>query len=385
MLNINKYFYLSFFIFIVIIYLFSTFFLYTTKEHLNFKEIDEIQSNHKFKLYLSGIFQNTHDYKFYNFLSKKPEILILGSSRSMSIRGEFFNTNFYNGGGLVNNFNDLQSILTFIENYNHKYLKEIIIVIDPWWFLENKNYNSLIVSKEYNIKKYNQILKWKTSFTDTIKLLNSIIGKGLKVERLFTNEVNFNYIGFEAIYSNTGFDKFGSYHYDGILKGQIKGDIKFQDALIRNKKDDDPFTKNNKIDFKKLNLFIEKINNLSNANFNYKILFLPFEKTLRSNLESRKKLVYLENIFNYLDNNQVRYFNYTFSDFDSCEYIDSTHIGDVIAARILLDINLKHQIEKLNINLLSNIIEKYTGYASWHANYRGIKEIDFLRINCQKD
>jgi hypothetical protein len=70
---------------------------------------------------------------------RRPSILALGSSRVMEFRGFMFHPferEFYNGGGLIQNVNDLAAFARQVREGRLPRPRVIIIGIDPWWVSE---------------------------------------------------------------------------------------------------------------------------------------------------------------------------------------------------------------------------------------------------------
>jgi hypothetical protein len=76
--------------------------------------------------YLSQDFRN---YKLYGIKHTEPEMLFIGSSRVMQIKGNFFKEKFYNAGGLIQHHRDLNQFLE--KPISARFL---FIGIDSWWY-----------------------------------------------------------------------------------------------------------------------------------------------------------------------------------------------------------------------------------------------------------
>ena len=58
-------------------------------------------------LFSSGINQDPYEYKFALLNKVKPEVVVVGSSRAMQVRQEFFSKKFVNLGGTVSNISQV--------------------------------------------------------------------------------------------------------------------------------------------------------------------------------------------------------------------------------------------------------------------------------------
>jgi hypothetical protein len=86
-------------------------------------------------LYGRGFFsQQFNLYKRGAIAARKPEILVVGSSRVMQFRAQMFpGHSFYNGGGLLQNLGDLVALARILREERLPRPKVMIVGIDPWW------------------------------------------------------------------------------------------------------------------------------------------------------------------------------------------------------------------------------------------------------------
>jgi hypothetical protein len=105
-------------------------------ETVNIDEIlDEQQDSTG--LFMRRFLDQEYTYKLSALERHQPEIIIVGSSRVMQFRSDYFNKSFYNGGGLLQNYKDLLSFL--VKGHGERLL---IIGLDPWWFKKDNSENS---------------------------------------------------------------------------------------------------------------------------------------------------------------------------------------------------------------------------------------------------
>ena len=137
--------------------------------------------------------------------------------------------------------------------------------------------------------------------------------------------------------------------------------------------------------------FLQLIRGLEKQNIHV-ITFLPPLVT-----EVNNEILKLGNKFNYIDQlkHQLRNADINFYDFSnaellefsSCEFLDGYHGGEVVYMRILNEISkTDEQLEQMvNIKSITNKI--YENQGRWIVPNPDIsqnKEIDFLKIGCQK-
>jgi hypothetical protein len=81
--------------------------------------------------------QEYNIYKLSALERHQPEVIIVGSSRVMQFRSNYFKESFYNGGGLLQNYKDLLSFLA--EGHGERLL---VIGLDQWWFKKDNSESS---------------------------------------------------------------------------------------------------------------------------------------------------------------------------------------------------------------------------------------------------
>jgi len=242
----------------------------------------------------------------------KPEILVLGSSRSMQYSGDFFTNDksFYCAGGAIN---ALQNFYQYWDRITYK-PEYLILTIDPWWFNENfdnlnKNYFDVDFEKPGNpIRVF--VNQWKTVYEDLFS------GK-IALSKVIKNKNKNNY-GLLAIMKNEGFIQDGTYQYNEgkIKKGfQINKDGYLKDAL----KNKDRFKECEKINSKALDKFIGFISmavqDLGKENVFVMYPAMPESLLKKLDKETHQNYFYLndsiQSRLNQLDFNNYYYSTYT--------------------------------------------------------------------------
>src|SRR5574340_762986 len=88
-------------------------------------------------LFLRGSMgQAFQPYKLLAVQSRRPRVLVLGSSRVMEFRAEMFGADsFYNAGGMIQGVDDLHA---FVRQVGRDRLPRVILLgVDLWWFNSN--------------------------------------------------------------------------------------------------------------------------------------------------------------------------------------------------------------------------------------------------------
>lgn len=147
---------------------FYEYLLYGMGETYSIPKVFSVQEKKQGSLYMRKyISQGFKNYKYSGILRYQPEILVLGSSRVMQFRSEFFNNKFYNAGGLVRSHKDLNSLIN-----SEIEAKTILIGIDPWWYKEDniinaKDHNRFSIGEySFDITRYNSLMDYDDLISD---------------------------------------------------------------------------------------------------------------------------------------------------------------------------------------------------------------------------
>ncbi len=182
------------------------------------EQVVERQKLNPQSLYLSGIKDNNIDYKLNLFNQLNPNVVAIGSSRSMQVRTSFFKTNFVNFGGTVNSIAELDYVTSRLIKLETK-PSIVLIFADIWWFNEKfQNPRSTFIPP-------NQ-LNYLT-LPNTRLLIKPILKNGVVINKD-------RRLGFGAVYQNQGYDSSGSFHYVSLVTGEKPStDFRFQDTFKR--------------------------------------------------------------------------------------------------------------------------------------------------------
>lgn len=317
-------------------------------------------------LYGSALREDPSYLKFAIIEEKKPDILILGSSRVMQFRQKFFYNSMYTMGGLVISLNDITNIWEEVEKIYKP--KIIIIGVDMWWF--NPQYSMM---NEEHFKKSNLLNE-----DENLKIF---INNRIYMYRRFWNEIVFNNrfrnicinnnidknnklgyqdkdtIGASALYKRAGYRIDGSYFYGYEFMNEIENPNHLK-SIEKNKlsrlKRTDFIDKNNLIAFKNL------IHRIKKENVEVVVFLPPFPEEVYDLLSNTNKSGILlkefeYNIKNICKEEQVSFYNFgnmAWLDSSDNEALDGLHGSERTYAKLVL----KMRNDKI---LGSYINEKY--------------------------
>jgi len=140
--------------------------------------------------------QEFNTYKTMGLKKTQPKIVVVGSSRTMQFRSEYFTENFYNAGGLLQNHQDLAYFL------NEEQTADFFIIgLDSWWYKKD----NVETAKSW-LGRGGEIVKGSQRF-NALKRIADVFGDTRK-KRIREN------IGANAQLANGGFRRDGSMKVD---------------------------------------------------------------------------------------------------------------------------------------------------------------------------
>ena len=331
-------------------------------------------------LFSSGINQSFFPYKSELMKINAPDVVALGSSRALEVRGKFIQGRFTNMGGVVSSIADLESYAKFITEFSPK-PKLTLLFLDPWWFNRDFNSSHVVISREEFPKMISL-----DHFYRGIKLLN----RGNWIIKSFQD----NNLGIAALLTGDGFSIDGSYHYSGSISGKnISNDIKFVRTLDLIKNGDWVFKNGTEPDAALITRACDAIAEIKKNTYNIVLVAPPFPGPVWDQLKENPKFGYIKkayielqrclstNVYEYLSLDQIKGSN-------DCEFIDGIHGGDTVYARILLSIATNNHIVNSYVDreYLEAFVRDESGYAGGFTRHTlvGAKEIDFLKLGCDK-
>src|SRR5262245_22617672 len=92
------------------------------------------QRAHDDALFLRATDQAFYAYKYQGILTRKPSVLVAGSSRTMKFRAEMFGErakDFYNAGGMLNSLRDVRDFCVTLPSTHTPAI--LLLGIDLWW------------------------------------------------------------------------------------------------------------------------------------------------------------------------------------------------------------------------------------------------------------
>lgn len=331
-------------------------------------------------LFSSGINQDVFQYKLKLLEKKAPEIVAIGSSRAMQMRGEFFGASFLNMGGTISHVSDLEYLAKKLASRPTK-VGFMLLVVDPWWF--NNRYPG--AAQEHARVDFPDFIN-----TDIISQAIDTLGRG----NWLKNVGRTSDLGIHAILTHEGFAADGSYHYTDTISGRRSfGDEAFKNTLSRIENSSQRFEKNNHADKALLGRACVAINSLRQSAGYLAIIAPPFSHKVWLRM-AEGGYAYIEDIGSYLGQCIQ---DVTFVDIsdptdlpgsNDCEFIDGFHGGDTTAARMLLLLAGRDSkaAAYISTDYLKDFLARHAGYAAGITAEKitSNREVDFMKIGCRK-
>lgn len=168
------------------------------------------------------------EYKFKNLVLRNPDIAIIGTSRVMQFRQEFFQyDSYYNAGGIISKIGDLEPLLT--ELIEEGIVPDTIIVgLDQYFF--NSNWDPI---RESDSLSYLSRLRNAPNIVvpNRFRLLEAVLSEP---QLLFNSSlISSKNFGLQGKVFNQGFRQDGSYYYGRYYELGERNDPDFSNTIDR--------------------------------------------------------------------------------------------------------------------------------------------------------
>lgn len=378
----------------------SLVFLLRSGELLELDEVVEKQVENG-AFYGNALRDNEVAYKLALFKHHQPEVVVLGSSRALQIRDQFFTVPFVNMGRAMTEVESAAPIIeTLIAGPKPKLL---IISVDFWWFnptlrqarLELRNSREaidIVIPRSTSFE-----LIPKTVFAPIQWVRNGLISARLVKETILGVKKQPARLGVGAVNGKILYAPDGSFVYYWVVGSAAEADepsyFQFRGTLRDTALPTGYFAPADRPDevvLEQFNALLARAQAEGIATITflaplappaYDSLMKPSDRT--GYLNQLRQALFETNSYHrdYLDPSQ----------FDSppCEFADGMHGGEITYLRILVDIaedSASGLHEFFDSEAAEEIIEKYSGRAMVPNPQfdSGLRESDFLGLGCVK-
>lgn len=338
------------------------------------------QQKNERSLFSSGLNQNSFKYKIKLMDAFLPEVVAIGSSRAMQVRGAYFSTGFVTLGGAVNHVSELEVMVDELVSRENK-PKLAIFFADPWWF--NKTYSGSGGAKPQR----HQTIQFSLP-------LAVLALKRLENGNWISKLSNTNNSGIHAILTNEGFGSDGSYHHTNTING-INASFEDQglaNTLERVRAGDRRFEKGQQADIALLMRACTALNKAISQLDHVLVVAPPFAAVVWQEMV-KGDYQYISDAYNKITEcvGDKRFYSFISGELipngSDCEFLDGFHGGDVTYARMvsLIGENDERLNKYLDRQALGKFIAEGAGRAGpMTSQIYSVKEVDFLKIGCEK-
>jgi len=322
--------------------------LAATRERAGLDEITAAAADGTLVLYGTSHHENFAAFKLRAAAQKKAALLVLGTSRSMQLRSEFFSTDsFYNAGGGVRTMADYED---FLSRLPADALPEtLLLVLDQNMF--NTTWRE---SSPTDPQSYGELTLDFADWVDTLLRTGFDYGNGKFALRDVLRARDGVY-GMAAAASGTGFAADGSYRYGKNAEKNLDDPQRNFSATYRN------------IDFGELRfaygdtpdaLALSQLSSLLDwcAGKNIRVVGLlpPFPPSVTARMKANGGYAYLDQLYGAIAPlfaaHGGEFYDFTVMDAPDEEYLDGFHGGDRVYARIALALGQESMILGKSVN-----------------------------------
>lgn len=265
-------------------------FLYRVGETMNYQKVLNLQEKQDI-LYGPKYFNVTNKYKALGIRKFKPEVVIFGSSRVMSVRDELFSNNYkvYNAAINSTTGKGLDGMIQIFSSLDKHALPKVFIVgIDHWLFNPGFNRQSRIKKILANLKGTN-ICSFLRIFKNAINRIkerycsyNMLLDDKDNCLRYMISPQKLEGIGLMAKTLNSGFRVDGSRKYSDMEEASIMSVDECRNAILKDKS----VRPANNLDQEAVLKFRKLLSLLREENITFIGIFVPYHPNYLMALQS---------------------------------------------------------------------------------------------------
>jgi len=266
------------------------------------------------------------EYKTYNTLNRRPNILCVGTSRVMQFNKDSFSDTFYNAGGIINRISQIPILLYYLKNTG--YIPQTLIIgLDQYFF--NENWDKV----DYDAMYEARINEHKVKMNPTpISIVGDIFRSKVDILKIIHSDS----IGLNAKMHLNGFTADGMYYYGGLIVNNIEWDKNFSDTFSRIKKGEKRFEYAENINKKAITEFLKIRDFCTDNNISVIYILPPYAPSVWEKMIETNNYKYIEKIFPLLSNllsgnDNQKIYDFSFiKNSDDTQFYDGFHGNDEI-------------------------------------------------------
>jgi hypothetical protein len=349
-------------------------------------------------LYGTALNNNAREIALSIYVERRPQIIILSSSRGTNFRQEYFTKPFSSVSMMMQNIEEGLQFYTLAKNL---YLPRIAIIgLDYWWFSTTDDHttrpsldygSSTALSWSGVLSPYQWINEGKLSVGDFVSIIF-----GSENRSALSNEPK---LGVQAIKKSFGTRADGSWSSMSIAAGvdldpwypEVAGQMLRHPASVV--LEHGRYAPDQVLDNAKIRLLLQLVDDFQQHGTKVILILLPVANPIVEQMEKSGRYKFIWEFRNRLSTLNIEFYDF----FDprgfgasACEFEDTYHGGEVLAARMLKTALERNQSTSLkdfiNLQRVSQVVSKNAGHiiAPFGETSPSFREVDFLRIGCQR-
>lgn len=341
-------------------------------------------------LYGTALYENSYPYKLALLAARQPDVVALGSSRVLQLRQDHFAARFLNLGRTVNYPREAEKLVADMLAITRP--RVAIFALDFWWAAEASRH-------AFNFNAHTERgadLRPDAVIAPARWLSEGKIPAALYIEILSTpppyRTDGIALYGVQSITVGNGFGPDGSYYYGATVFGRAPAaDPRFSDTLRRIASNSAQFVRNTRFVPERVDSLKRAISTLETAGVTVITYLPPLAPPVRAAMAVQEDAYAHVTAFRAAVATATRpHFDFHDDIFDSCEFVDGFHHGDVIAARLLLGMaSARPDVFGgiVDTAALTTIVTKAAGQAQAGRSFSraGDREADFLDLGCKRN
>lgn len=299
-------------------------------------------NNERIELFGLAYSDQTKIFKLTQTLARKPDVLVIGTSRSMQIRSVYFSDSisFYNAGGVISDIPELLCVKEAMKNAAY-FPKILLLPLDQNFF------NEEISHQDYRrCEHYNRTLEKTRILSRSLTRFYSDMTSGkISLHKIFFRQDGVH--GINAIQNHNGFRNDGSYQYGSLTESfKLNGRLSFKDEENKIALGEGRFKYGSNLDQSSIDI-LKTFIAFCNQNDIRVIGFLPpYASSIFDLMTKSTNYEYLSKLPVTLEK-ELTGFNVKIHDFSSLAYlgasddeaIDGYHGSEVAYLRIVLELS----------------------------------------------
>jgi hypothetical protein len=344
-------------------------------------------------IYGTALNNNLREISFALYQLRKPDILVMSSSRGVDFRKEFFNGNFGCACSIMSNIEEGQQFANAIS----KFPKVVIFGLDYWWFSKTDDHYLSAPWRGFGTQPqlarpaiasfYEWIGEGKVSIADAISVM-----AGLRQRSKWSTEPK---LGVQAIVGANGTRADGTWSPLGNAATPVRPGYESMDRMVR-----DPslilqekagrYSPDQQLDEDRIDQLGRLVETFERNGSKVILMLLPIVPGFLDEMKKTGRYKFIDELRTSLSQLGIEYYDKLDPrDFggSTCEFKDPHHGGNALYARMLIDAKPGTILSSIvNKDVVKDVSTRFAGriVARIGTESKDFQEVDFLGIGCKK-